>query len=211
MSLVLHSPHVPLVNAPPFGAGVPLGYVLEDAGDGGEPLSGSEAEAYLELTTTLEATLVEDFVRTARLTLEGIYDLVLIRRDGTASFRGPAAYLDLPVAPVASVASVVVTDHDGTETETLTANLDVRPGTQGRSRVFFADGSPVSNSPRDTIVASFTAGYADGEVPENVKTALRLIVQDLYVNRGTLKTGTVVARMPEILGRTMHGFGRVTV
>lgn len=120
-------------------------------------------------------------------TWEAAYDYADLRRDGR--FRSS---LELPLAPVQSVATVTVYDEDSVGT-VLTAGEDYE----------FEDGEPgtiawlsTSNFPTElrrlrTVVVRFVAGYGDAaeDIPASVRMALLKIVSTLYEYREDVSAG----------------------
>jgi len=91
-----------------------------------------------------------------------------------------ASRLELPRYPLISVDAVASVAADGTETTLdgdtgYRASLDFGPA---RLRLLTNVGGPSELSVR------FTAGFADGEVPDNVLLMVRMLVAHFYEHRG---------------------------
>ena len=115
-----------------------------------------------------------------------------------------ARRLYLPVYPVLSVDSITYTDPDG-DSQTLTdfTFTDAQPAyidIESPPHVF-DKGRPV------TIMV--TAGYAVEDspprpVPEIFKSAVKLMVGNLYENRETVVVGTITSQLPQSFEYLLH-------
>ena len=115
-----------------------------------------------------------------------------------------ASRLYLPVYPVLSVDSITYTDPDG-NSQTLTdfTFTDAQPAyidIESPPHVF-DKGRPV------TIVV--TAGYAVEDsppqpVPEVFKSAVKLMVGNLYENRESVTASTIVQKLPQSFEYLLH-------
>lgn len=86
-------------------------------------------------------------------------------------------YLD--VGPVRSVSSIVYRDAQGQENSVAEENYSLRSTGGGRSYVRFASGfsSPSSLDEVAPVSIEYVSGWAAGEVPDDIKTAVTLRVQ----------------------------------
>lgn len=56
---------------------------------------------------------------------------------------------------------------------------------------------PICRLQNNSVTVTFTAGYASASaIPKNIIAAILLIVDDLWKNRGTIVTGTIVSQIP---------------
>lgn len=129
--------------------------------------------------------------RTGRIFHTDTRTLVL---DGFGSASGA---IELPWTPVQSVDSVEYVDLDGA-TQTLNSpplRLDTRQlypllmpqwGTEW----------PATIAEPESVTITATVGYADAELPGDVRAALLLIIGHLYANRESVVMGTISSELP---------------
>lgn len=120
--------------------------------------------------------------------------------------RFPYYEITIPKQPLISVTSVVYNDIDNTST-TLTASTDYTVDTNsvpGRIVPAFDKWWPSTRGHIDDVTVTFIAGYgAETAVPDYIKHAIKLLVEDWYWNRGpegglTNKAKTAVDRLLDI-------------
>lgn len=115
---------------------------------------------------------------TARAFLNKVYDLTLDD--------WPRDQIEIPLAPVVSVASVTYIDGDG-DSQTWSASNYVVDKAREPARIVPAWGQtwPVIRSQPGAITVRFTAGYGTtpATVPAKAKQAVRLYVAEAYESR----------------------------
>ena len=115
-----------------------------------------------------------------------------------------ASRLYLPVYPVLSVDSITYTDPDG-DTQTLTdfTFVDAQP-----AYIDIESPPRVSDKGRPVTIV-VTAGYGvenspPQPVPEIFKSAVKLMVGNLYENRETVVVGTITSQLPQSFEYLLH-------
>ena len=164
-----------------------------------EPVVLDDVLAHLRLDQ--DDPVVPGMIAAARLKIEELTRLALARTEylwrlteqplhGAAG--GPwcwccpgsierAARFELPRYPLISVDAVASIAEDGTQT-TLETGTDYRTSLDfGPARLRFLQTS--IGVPAELCVR-FTAGFAQGEVPENVLLMVRMLVAHFYAHRG---------------------------
>lgn len=173
-----------------------------------EPLSTAEAKSHLRVDISDDDTLIDSYVKAARLLVERAVNRQLI----TATYRlkmddfdDPRYAVDsrsivIPRAPLQSVSSIQYLDTDGS-TQTLasskyTVYTDSLPGriVLNQSEVWPA----VQQQTWNTVTITFVAGYgnAASDVPETLRSAIRLLVGHFYENREAAVVGMSAKELP---------------
>ncbi|MCA1300710.1 head-tail connector protein [Stappia indica] len=172
-----------------------------------EPVSVEEARQHLRLTSTAEDGLIARLIRAARAHVESVTRRALITQGWRYYLDDwpPGRVIYLPVAPVASVESVLVFAGDGAPVavEETALRLD---GASGAPRLKVAAGAPGPLDGFNGIEVDFTAGYgADASaVPPVLVQAVLLLTAHWFEHR-ELGVETAMAAVPAgldaLLGR----------
>lgn len=147
-----------------------------------EPLSLDQAKAHLRKLTDDEDALICTYVRAAREWVENWTGRILVRRPITETFAAFGDYLTLTHRPVSALGDVTYTNEDGDETayeagvlRTFAYPARVYPPTGATFPTLGTDGG---------ITVIYTAGYAEGEVPDVMVLAMKVLLTGIYANRG---------------------------
>lgn len=160
-----------------------------------EPLTLAEAKLHLRVATgqTDEDSLISALIVAARRWFERRTNRQLVTatwRLTLDAFPLGCRPLLLPVAPVASVTSVSYVGNAGA-TYTLAATKYVVSTDREPARLMPAYGLvwPVARWVPDAVQVVFVAGYGvAAAVPDDIKSALRLVIGHLYENREEVTT-----------------------
>lgn len=167
-----------------------------------EPITLDEALSQAKITADTEDGLIAGFMIAARTFAENVLGRPLIKRtyDFTLDYcwpliRTPATYggwyyrtrIELPRTPVLGVSFVQYVDGDG-NTQTLDASQyavsmnQVVPFIEPAYNVDW----PTPRFQPEAITVRFDAGYGSGpgDIPENIRQAMLMMVAFLYDNRG---------------------------
>lgn len=152
-----------------------------------EPVTVAEAKSHLNITTADDDTLIGDLIAVAREYVEGFTGRQLVTATWTWKLDAFPEVMRPPFPPLTSTDfSIAYTDTSGdpqTVTSTVyTVDTDSEPG-----RIFLAHGQtwPAVRSIRNAITVTFKAGYgAAAAVPDLFKSAIKLLLDDLYEHRG---------------------------
>lgn len=136
------------------------------------PVTVAEAKAFcrVENTTTAQDSLFALWIRAARTKIEAYTGLSLIPRNIVAILANPQGNIELPFGPVTS--TPVFVDEQATVQEITTQGLDF----------------PYVPLPFHYSKVTYTAGYGDGECPDELKQAILLQVCFYFENRGDQQT-----------------------
>ncbi len=158
-----------------------------------EPITLAEAKLHLRVDFSTDDDLITSLIEASRRRCEAaigqafvttVFDWYLDRWPSTE--RG-AYYprITIPVAPVASVASITYYDSTNTLQTWSSTEYDVSTGSPGRIGVGFGYVVPNVYSRLDAFKIRFTAGYGSASaVPANIKAAIKADLTNLYENRG---------------------------
>ncbi len=201
--------------------------LVQTAAPATEPFTLAEAKDWVRVdqSFTADDALIAGQLSAARIHCEN----VLGRQFVTASWRlsldcfpggmagwqgvfGPAyaggmACVRLPKAPLLTVESVKYLDLAGTEQTLDAATYDVDAASDpGRLCLAQYQVWPVTRVAPGAVRISFTSGYGvAAAVPENVKTAMKLLVGTWYANRESVISGTIVGKIPDTVEMLLAG------
>jgi uncharacterized phiE125 gp8 family phage protein len=151
-----------------------------------EPVTLSEVKAALNIETSDDDDLIEDYIAEARRLIEEQCSSALITQTVTEKYDDFSVVLELSVNPVQSVTSIQYIDEDGA-TKTVSASDYVVDTYSIPTRI--AEG-PDANWPSTqdriaTVTVVYVAGYGNtaGSVPLPLKRAIHLYVGSFYEQR----------------------------
>lgn len=162
-----------------------------------EPISLDEAKKHLRVDITDDDTLIENLIASARRYCEKFQSRAYITQTWELWLdEWPEEnYIEIPLPPLQSVASVKYYDTDGAEhildASDYFVDMKSEPG-----RIVLAYGSTWPSTtlrPANGVVVQFNAGYGDSadDVPQTVKQAILLLVGHWYENREATIAGTI--------------------
>ncbi len=163
-----------------------------------EPLTYAEAKAYLRLNDDSEQSLVTSLISAARGIVEGQTWRPLISQVWATQLdfsEVNTSVIRINKAPVISIDTVTYYDSNNA-LQTLSASnweSDIY-GSPARVRL---KTPPIVYERMNALQVNFTAGYANAAaVPNDIKSALYMIIGHLYENRQDVVTGTQVNEIP---------------
>lgn len=163
------------------------------------PVSLAEAKAHLRVTSSDDDALIGALIQAATDWLDG-WCGILGRALVTQTWRVdlcafPACrWLRLPLGPVQSITSVVYSDAADDEQTLDAASYSLHVEASGPVILFSRDAVWPSTYRRpDAVRVTLVAGYGDAaDVPAPIKTAILLMVGDLYASSaGAIRRETV--------------------
>ena len=179
-----------------------------------EPLSVTEAKAYLRVDHADEDTLIASLVTAARLHTEVALGRRLITQDWSLFFDAwpHSKIVEIDLGPIQAVTQISTFAEDATETifgsENYFADLVSDPG-----RIVRNGGAtwPAPGRQINGIKITFTAGYGDaaGDVPEPLRQALLLLVAHWYERREPVILGETAIQVPETVQSLLLPYRRV--
>lgn len=164
-----------------------------------EPITLAQAKLHMRIDPddTSQDSLIDTYITANRQYLEKYLNLSLIPKEGlTYNFkRGCTCTTKYCYIPYGPVTSFEVKDKSG---ETLTyENLG-------------SEEFPKLCVYKDAYI-TYNAGYADGEVPEQIQLALLMMVADSYENRESTVVGMAVNQIPFNAKQLVYNFSRNTL
>lgn len=152
-----------------------------------EPITLEEAKEYARIDGSAEDALITALIKMARLHCESFCGKSLVPKTVTiTSFAFPYQF-QMPYGPVLAennVTKVVTLDQNGTETN---LNYQVNVGLYPKLMILGGN-----QSYKFKMV--YTAGFTT--VPEDIKLAMKMLVNTLYERREDVIIGTIVADFP---------------
>lgn len=186
---------------------------FRQAAPASEPITVLEAQEHLRVDQDDDWDVIDGLIKAARTHVEEEYHWALITQTWDAYYSGfppSTGELVIPRPPLQSVTEVEYTTAAGTPT-TLSASLynvdtNSKPGriTLKRDESWPADSLDTGTPIRVRFVAGYGAAF---DVPESIRHALKLLVDNWYEHRGEGVVGTVIAPLPFAV-RTLLGAHR---
>lgn len=155
-----------------------------------EPVTAEEMKLYLRVDSTDEETLVGSLIAAARRHVELITGRALITQtwDGWLdAFPPNSGEIVLPFGKAQKLTTFSYTDIDGTEAAVDSATYDLDADSDpGRIVLKYGETWPaVTLATKNPIKLNWDCGYGLAvSVPEDIKTAIKWMVADLFENRG---------------------------
>ncbi|MGB0437664.1 MAG: head-tail connector protein [Mycobacterium sp.] len=167
-----------------------------------DPVTSTEIKAHVRQDHTADDTVLADLVSAAALKVED--DMGTVLREATLTLtmdRWPTSgVIAIPRFPVQSVGSVTYLEEGEVSATTLSSTLYRVDTTSLPPRLVLKKNQQWPTDALEhgaPITVTFTAGYADGAVPEREKHAVKLLVGHWYANRESVVTGTIAQNVPE--------------
>lgn len=165
-----------------------------------EPVSLSEAKAFLRIDSNAEDLLVSTLILTSRLHIEAALGLALMTQAWTLTIdKWPSRdTVLLPLRPVSQIALLRLLNVGGQSTTLDPASYRL-DATIGAAKIVSVSGAwPAPLMKKGGIEITFWAGFGDetSDIPEPIRHALRLLIAHWYENREPLRVGAPEAAIP---------------
>lgn len=164
-----------------------------------EPLTIEEAKLHLRVDAEDENTAIAALIQSAREYVENFTGRQLITATYQWSLDAFVGVLYLPKPPLQSVTTVAYTDGDGNGQTVSSANYQVDTASQpGRVVPSYSKTWPTTRNELNAVVVTYKAGYGDTalNVPEQYKTAMKLLIGHWFENREAIITGMAAKETP---------------
>ncbi len=168
-----------------------------------EPLTLAEAKSHLRITHSSEDDYITSLVQASRLQVERDSWRAIVRGSRVVTlddFPPGSDPIYLPSPPLVSVESVAYLDSNGNEQSVEGFRVDAthEPGLIVPA---YGESWPETRAGVGAVTITFTAGYADGEVPEDIRHVIRLKLSELYEGRSPAvsERRTTYDRMLELI------------
>lgn len=164
-----------------------------------EPITLERAKDHLRIGPFQpdEDDYIQSLIVAARVMAEGRTNRALVQRQFIESFPAWCSRMALPKPPLVSVDSVSYYDTDGASTDLGSASYDVYDTTPTTVALAYGAPAPALRWRPDAVRITYTAGYAEGEVPAAILQWMLLVIGTLYENRSTVNAGTQTYSLPE--------------
>lgn len=160
-----------------------------------EPVDIDEAKDHLNIDSNDKDALIGTYISAARAHIEDYCHTAVARALWELAYDAfPSAGIEIPKAPLLSIASVKYDDVDGVEQTVDTADYYVDLISQF-GWVIPASTWPSTISAANSVRVRFYAGYADDEVPLPLKQATLLLVGHFFEHREPVTT-TAISTLP---------------
>lgn len=168
-----------------------------------EPLTLDEAKDHLklELDDGTEDALISRLIVAARRRAESFLWRAIMKQTWDYfldEFPNSEGIILVPLPPLQSVTTVKYIDLDGVQ-QTLAASLWKVDTVSEPARLVpaFNESWPSTREEINAVEIRFVAGYTDiGEVPEEVKSAMKMMAGTWYENRESLREGGELQPIP---------------
>jgi uncharacterized phiE125 gp8 family phage protein len=181
---------------------VPLALRLQSAPTE-EPISLEEALAQCKVDTRDEDALFTTWIKSERQRLEEEYGRAFVTQTWDwqlDAFPGCNEPLIVPRPPLVSVSSISYLDSAGALQVMSTSKYSVDTVSDpGRICLAYGESWPLTRPVPAAVSIRFVAGYgAAAAVPDPIRRALLLLVEDARNHRGRVVTGTIVNVMATV-------------
>lgn len=163
-----------------------------------EPLSLEELKRYLRIDGDDDDGDLLDLIRTVRGTLEEKTWRAFCTQTWDVYFDYFEDELVLPLPPVASITSIKYYDENGTQQTLSSSVYELGVYNEiGKVRLQYQQSWPVSRGHKDQVVVRSVHGYGGpGDVPRQLKQAIKFLAAHWYSQREPLNIGNIVNPLP---------------
>ncbi len=151
-----------------------------------EPITKAELKTFARIDGSDEDTLLEEFIKAARLQVENYLNKSLIQKTIDLFFDyWPENPITLPRGPIISITGIYTLDEDDTETTYSSSSYYL--GTNSDQLIIKRSTTPPINNNRSFggFKIKYKAGYGNNasDVPEIIRQAISLCATNIYENR----------------------------
>jgi uncharacterized phiE125 gp8 family phage protein len=176
-----------------------------------EPVTLAQAKLHLRVTSASEDALIERLIRAARLQVEATLRRKIVTQQWRiyfdqfpgvlcpdVAFVGRGAHFVLPdVAPVASINAVRYLDAEGVLQTLATSVYQLVKEAPARLVLAYGQAWPAARGDAESVRVELTCGYGAGNaVPEDITSAVLLLVGHWFENRETVNVGNITTLLP---------------
>jgi uncharacterized phiE125 gp8 family phage protein len=161
-----------------------------------EPVSLTEAKAWLRVDTSDQDTMISDIIAGARDYCEKYTGRALVTQTLAARWDAFPEVIKLPRFPVASVTSIQYVDSDGT-TQTLASTEYTTDIYSQPARITPAYGKswPTTRDQVNAVTVTFVGGGAAAAVAPAIRIAMRMLIAHWFDNPSAVITGSISAEL----------------
>lgn len=172
-------------------------------------------KSHLRIDHTHEDTLLQAMLDSAVASLDGRagdLNIALVNQSWKIELDSWPSEIRLPLFPVSAITHIKYRDTSNTQQTWDAANYSLHADAMGAFVRYKFNVQPPSLyvEREDNIEVQFVAGYgAAAAVPAPLKSAVLLLAADLYANRESFVTGTIVTQIPNFITRLTSRYNRV--
>jgi uncharacterized phiE125 gp8 family phage protein len=169
-----------------------------------EPVSLAEAKAHLRVTHSDDDPYISTLIISARRMIERLYDLALVAQSWSMYFDAwpENGIFKLPITPIISIADIKVYGDDDAAA-TIDPSHYYLDSASKPGRLCLRNGRNFQPPGRrvNGIEVKFVAGFgaSAASVPEPIKQALLIIVNDWFASRGDVDAGAIPLSVRSLL------------
>lgn len=158
-----------------------------------EPITLADAKEHLRISNTAQDDYINALIDAAIDRVDGPHGLIrraLITQSWYLKFCDWPLNdkIHIPLPPLQSITAITYYDTDNVQQTLATSVYDVITPTNGQGVVSLAEGQswPSLYDRPDAVSIDFIAGYGDAgsDLPSSVIHAIKLLIGDLYADRG---------------------------
>lgn len=162
-----------------------------------EPITLADAKLHLRVTQDEQDAHIAASIAAAREQFEQDTGRALLSQTWTLTmdtFPGSASPIRLLRSPLIAVTSIVYKDTAGSSTTLASSDYVVSKSEPGRITPAYGETWPSTYDEADAVTVTFTAGYGTtaASVPELCKSAIKLLVGEMYERRETKIAGVAI-------------------
>lgn len=172
-------------------------------------------KSHLRVDHTHEDALIQSMIDSAVASLDGPsgdLNIALVDQSWKIELAHWPSTIRLPLFPVSAITHIKYYDTSNVQRTWSADNYSLHSDFMGAFVRYGYNVQPPSLyiDRADNIEVQFVAGYgAAAAVPAPLKSAVMLLAADLYHNRESYVTGTIVTKIPEYLMRLVSRYNRV--
>lgn len=163
-----------------------------------DPVTLAEVKAHIRVDHTAEDDRIAEYILAATQRLDGrdgSLGLCLITQSWALTLDAFTAEIAIPLPPCQSIDAITYVDPDGV-TQTLDAGayqaFGLGSADGAKVRPAYGTSWPAIRNQPDAVAITFTAGFGDNasDVPEPIRTAIKMRVGHLYEHRESVIVGS---------------------
>lgn len=170
---------------------------------------------HLRIDHTDEDVLLEAMLASAIESLDGPagdLNIAMVTQSWKVHLSCWPDIIRLPLHPVSAITSIKFRDTNNAQQTWPSSNYTLHSDALGSFIRYGYNVQPPSLyiDRLDNVEVEFVAGYGGADqVPAPLKAAILLLAADLYENRGSFVTGTIVTQIPLFIRRLTSRYNRV--
>lgn len=157
---------------------------------GAEPVSLSDVTNWIRYTGTLQNSVITSLITAAIAEVENWTNKTVVEKDYQLTQQQFTSIINFPVSTVQSITSIQYLDSED-NLQTVASSVYGLDNISEINQVFQKNtgtGFPFSNGEPNSVQINFTSSFNGDVVPEDTKTAIKIIVAHMYEEREAYST-----------------------